>query len=67
MSGEPKGDCPFCDAPKWHVCKHFVGYFRNGQIACQRPGQRGGRQEFRPLGPDDATVETGATIRVYRK
>lgn len=58
---EPKGFCPFCKTPGWEICNHFVGYARSGQVY-EKVGM-GFR--IKPLGPNDATVETGVSVRVY--
>ncbi len=59
---EPKGDCPFCDAPKWHICSHFTGYVQGGVV------MEGGRDRRAHLKRDDEiAVNTGVSIRAYRR
>lgn len=64
---EPKGDCPFCDAPKWHVCQHFTGYVRGGQVVSDSGQNKPGRSNFRPKRADEVAVNTGVSVRAYRK
>lgn len=63
-AADPKpGFCPFCSCVGFEICDHFVGYARKGLVVVS--GRRGYRME--KLGPKDATVDTGITVRVYRE
>lgn len=64
---EPKGDCPFCDARKWHVCKHFVGYVCGDKIVNDSGNGRKGRRSLRPKRADEVAVDTGVSVRAYRR
>ncbi len=64
---EPKGDCPFCDAPKWHVCDHFQGYVRGDQVTTDEHQKKQGKNGLRPKRADDVAVNTGVSVRAYRK
>lgn len=59
---EPKGDCPFCSVPKWHICDHFVGYLRDGKVCVDLMHDR-----RRPLTAREVNINTGVTNRVYAK
>lgn len=57
-----EGDCPFCDAPKWHICNHFVGYVRRDQVYSGF-----GKRDLRPKRANEVAVNTGVSVRAYRK
>jgi hypothetical protein len=59
---EPKGDCPFCNAPKWHVCKHFAGYVRSGKLYIGD-----GKNRLLQMPKDTVCVDTGVSVRAYRR
>ncbi len=67
MNEEPKGDCPFCNAPKWHVCQHFTGYVRGDQVSNPEHQRKLGKDSFRPKRADEVAVDTGVSVRAYRK
>ncbi len=63
-----RGWCPFCDVPLWHICEHFVGYIRNGWITGADPIRKGHRVPMnRPIGKDEVAVDTGVSVRAYRR
>ncbi len=64
---EPKGDCPFCDAPKWHVCEHFTGYVRGDQVFTTDDVRRRRKDAMRPKLAEEVAVDTGVSVRAYRK
>lgn len=65
MTTKPKGDCPFCDAPKWHVCEHFAGYVRRGRLAPD--GTKTKARNTIPLPANAVCVDTGVSVRAYCK
>jgi hypothetical protein len=64
---EPRGDCPFCDVPKWHVCDHFEGYLRGDRVTDRQGLSARGRATLRPVRPGEIAVQTGVSVRVYAK
>lgn len=51
--------CPLCRAEE---CPHFIGWTSDGRtIEC-----RDGKGVYEPLRPDDVTINTGVSTRVYR-
>jgi hypothetical protein len=54
------GFCPFCDCKGWEICDHFVGYLQSTNVERSQLA-------LRHLGGNEATVDTGVSIRVYSK
>lgn len=65
---EPKGFCPFCDVTGWRICDHFVGYVQGDHVKTVIENKYGRQaQSVRPKLASEVAVNTGVSVRAYRK
>lgn len=61
------GFCPFCKCCGWEICTQFVGYVRGNHVSVESGQTRAGSHALRPKRANDVCVNTGVSIRAYRK
>lgn len=64
---EPRGFCPYCEVTGWRICQHFAGYVRGGMVVDDSGKGRPGKGNMRPKRADEVAVDTGVSVRAYRK